>query len=126
MTNVEAKPMAAPTWKWEWNLNTLVVLIGFASGFVAWGYTLSDMQAGRAENRRDIESLTARVTANETTLRRIDNHELRITNMEKAATDATATMRSLETTLNGLASDMKVTREILQRIEASQKAKYQP
>jgi len=118
--------MAAPTWKWEWNLNTLVVLIGFASGFVAWGYTLSDMQAGRAENRRDIESLTARVTANETTLRRIDNHELRITNMEKAATDATATMRSLETTLNGLASDMKVTREILQRIEASQKAKYQP
>jgi len=46
--------------------------------------------------------------------------------MEKAATDATATMRSLETTLNGLASDMKVTREILQRIEASQKAKYQP
>ena len=43
--------------------------------------------------------------------------------MEKAATDATASMRSLETTLNGLASDMKVTREILQRIEASQKTR---
>lgn len=118
--------MAAPAWKWEWNLNTLVVLAGFAGGFVAWGYTLADIKQGREVNESKIVDLTARVSSNETALRRIDNHELRITNMEKAATDATATMRSLETTLNGLATDMKVTREILQRIEASQKARFQP
>ncbi len=118
--------MAAPAWKWEWNLNTLVVLLGFASGFVAWGYTLADIKQGRTTNETNIGELTTRVSANEVVLRRIDNHELRITNMEKAATDATASMKSLEATLNGLASDMKVTREILQRIEAAQKARFQP
>lgn len=122
----EDKQMSAPAWKWEWNLNTVVVLIGFASGFVAWGYTLSDIQQGRSINEVNISNLTSRVGANEVVLRRIDNHELRITNMEKAASDAAVTMKSLDTTLNGLASDMKVTREILQRIEAAQKARFQP
>lgn len=122
----EDKQMSAPAWKWEWNLNTLVVLIGFASGFIAWGYTLADIKSGRTTNQENIAVLTTRVAANETTLRRIDNHELRITNMEKAATDAASTMKSLDGTLNDLASDMKVTREILQRIEAAQKARFQP
>jgi hypothetical protein len=122
----EDNQMAAPAWKWEWNLNTLVVLIGFASGFVAWGYTLADIKAGRTTNQENIAVLTTRVAANETTLRRIDNHELRITNMEKAATDAADTMKSLDKTLNDLASDMRVTKEILQCIEAAQKVRFQP
>lgn len=117
---LEDKSMAAPTWKWEWNLNTVVVLVGFASGFVAWGYTLADIQQGRSMNEINIGNLNSRVSANEILLRRIDNHELRITNMEKAATDAAQTMKSLNVTLNDLASDMKVTREILQRLEAAQ------
>lgn len=116
----------APKFRFELNLNTVVVLVGFAGGLVAWGYTLSDIKMGRTANETKITEISARVSANEMAVRRIDNHELRITNMEKAATDATSTMRSLEATLNGLATDMKVTREILQRIEASQKARYQP
>lgn len=119
----EEVTVAAPKFRFEWNLNTVVVVAGFIGGFVTWGYTLADIQSGRRENKDSITSLSARVSANETAIRRLDNHELRITNMEKAATDATASMRSLETTLNGLASDMKVTREILQRIEASQKTR---
>lgn len=118
--------MSAPTWKWEWNLNTVVVLIGFASGFITWGWTLNEMQTGRVINASNIEQLTQRVSANEVSIRRLDNHELRITNMEKAASDAASTMKSLDATLNGLATDMKVTREILTRIEAAQKARYQP
>lgn len=118
--------MAGPTWKWEWNLNTVVVLLGFAGGFVAWGYTLADIQQGRSLNETNISNLSSRVGANEMALRRIDNHELRITNMEKAATDAAGTMKSLDKTLNDLASDMKVTKEILQRIEAAQKIRFQP
>jgi len=113
--------MAAPTWKWEWNLNTVVVLIGFAGGFVAWGYTLSTMQIGLATSASNIVDLSARVSANELSLRRLDNHELRLTSIEKAADNATASMRALEKTLGDLASDMKVTREILQRLEAAQR-----
>lgn len=118
--------MNAPTWKWEWNLNTLVVLVGFASGFVAWGYTLADLKQGRSINETNIANLTLRVSANEAAIRRLDNHELRITAMEKAATDADDTMKSLEKTLNNLASDMRVTKEILQRLEAAQKARFRP
>ena len=122
----EDMPMAAPTWKWEWNLNTLVVITGFAGGLIAWGGTLATMQTTQTENEKSISQLTTRVGANEVVLRRIDNHELRITNMEKAATDASETMKSLDKTLNDLASDMKVTKEILMRIESAQKARYQP
>jgi len=118
--------MNAPTWKWEWNLNTLVVLVGFAGGLVAWGYTLADLRQGRAINETNIANLTARVSANEIAIRRLDNHELRIATMEKAANDAADTMKSLNETLNNLASDMKVTKEILQRLEAAQKAQFRP
>lgn len=119
-------PISAPTWKWEWNLNTVLQLVGFGLLLVGWGYAVADLRQGRALNASEISDLKARVSVNEKAIRQIDNHELRITNMERAAADASSTMRSLENTLNGLASDMKVTREILQRIEASQKARYQP
>lgn len=103
----------------EINLNTVVVLVGFASGFVAWGYTLADLKAGRSENKQEIERLDTRMTALEVSSRRLDNHELRLGNVEKQATDAATAMRAVEATLNGLAADMRVTREILQRLEAA-------
>lgn len=112
--------VAAPAWKWEWNLNTIVVLVGFASGFVAWGWTLSELQTGRTMNAANIERLDARLTALEVDSRRLDNHELRITNVEKQATDAATAMRAVEVTLNALTTDIRVVREILQRLEASQ------
>jgi hypothetical protein len=110
----------APTWKFEWNLNTIVVLIGFASGFVAWGWTLNEMQTGRKVNASNIERLDARVTALEVSSRQLDNHELRLSNVEKQATDAASAMRSVEATLGGLTTDIRVVREILQRLEAGQ------
>lgn len=102
------------------NLNTVIVLVGFASGFVAWGYTLNDMQNGKTTNKVNIDRLESRVSANEVALRRLDTQELRITDLEKTATDAARSMKDVETVLNSLASDVKVTKEILLRIEASQ------
>ena len=112
--------VAAPAWKWEWNLNTLVVLIGFASGFVAWGYTLADIRQGRIVNATEIEKLDKRVTTIEAAARRMDTMELRLSNVEKQATDAASAMRAVEATLNGLAADTRVMKEIMQRIEAAQ------
>ena len=118
--------VAAPTWKWEWNLNTLVVLVGFASGFVAWGWTLNELQSGRTTNAANIDRLDARLSALEVQSRRIDNHELRIANVEKQATDAATAMRAVEATLNALTTDVKVVREILQRLEAGQNGRAPP
>jgi hypothetical protein len=118
--------IATPRFRFEWNLNTIVVLLGFAAGLIGWGYTFNDIQVGRTQNKENIGRLDARLATVETEIRRIDNHELRITSIEKSAADAANTMRSLDKSINDLSSDMRVVREILQRIEAQQKARFQP
>lgn len=118
--------MQAPTWKWEWNLNTLVVLVGFMGGLVAWGYTLAELRTGRTNNAAAIERLDARLSVLETSVRRIDNHELRLTNVEQQATNAASAMRAVEATLNALTTDVRVVKEILQRLEASQNSRGPP
>ncbi|RCW24715.1 hypothetical protein DFR48_10553 [Ciceribacter lividus] len=110
----------APAWKWEWNLNTIVILIGFAGGIAAWGATWARLTDGQSANRAAIDRIDKRVTSLEALPRLIDNHEFRIGNVEKQATDSATAMRAVESTLNSPATDMRVTREILQRIEASQ------
>ncbi|MFQ6184355.1 hypothetical protein ACLMJV_20715 [Sinorhizobium meliloti] len=111
----------APTWKWEWNLNTLVILFGFAGGLIAWGAVWERVNANQDAHASALDRLDKRMTAAEVSLRQLDNHELRISGVEKQAAEAATSMRAVESTLNALAADMRVTREILQRIEASQR-----
>lgn len=111
--------MQAPRFKWEWNLNTIAVIAGFVATLIAWGYMLSELQTGNRVNRESIERLDKRVTTIEAEARRLDTHELRLSAVEKQSVDASAAMRAVETTLSGLSSDIRVVREILQRIEAS-------
>lgn len=108
---------------WHMNLNTVVVLIGFAGGFVAWGYTLSELQTGRAANAANIERLTTDVRRLDEQSRRLDNHELRIGAVERQATESMSALRAVESAINSLASDMRLTREILERLERSQRTR---
>jgi hypothetical protein len=118
--------VAAPKFRFEWNLNTIWILAAICAGFVAWGYTLNEMQTGRAINANNIAQISDRVKANELSLRRLDTQELRLATIEKEADSSTLSMKALETTLNGLASDVRVTKEILLRLESAQKTRYQP
>ena len=111
------KPRVGP---FEVNLNTVVVFLGFASGFVAWGHTISEVKSGLGMHTSGIERLDNRLTALETQARMLDNHELRIRNVEERATDAAQAMRSVQTTLNALGTDIQVVKEILQRLENGQ------
>lgn len=113
----------APAWKWEWNLNTVVILMGFAGGIAAWGGMWERVNAGNAANGAAVDRLDKRMTALEVSIRRLDTQELRIGAVEKQAQDAALVMRSVEGTLNALAADMRVTREILQRIETHQEGR---
>ncbi len=117
----EMTAVKAPTWKWEWNLNTLVILFGFAGGLIAWGAVWERVNANQDAHANALDRLDKRMTAAEVSLRQLDNHELRISGVEKQAAEAATSMRAVESTLNALAADMRVTREILQRIEASQR-----
>src|SRR5690606_27902922 len=114
----EERQMRTPAWKWEWNLNTVVILFGFIGSIAATGAAWERITSKQDDLTVEVERLSNRVTALEASSRTLDNHELRISNVEKQATDAATAMRAVEAALNGLAADMKVTREILQRIEA--------
>ncbi|MBD9640725.1 hypothetical protein IB277_30990 [Ensifer sp. ENS07] len=115
----EMATVRAPVWKWEWNLNTLVILLGFISGIAAWGMTWERLTANQQVHAENIDKLDKRVTTLEASMRLLDNHELRITGVEKQAAEAATSMRAVENTLNNLSSDMRLVREILQRLEES-------
>ncbi|OHV78224.1 hypothetical protein LCM4573_27010 [Rhizobium sp. LCM 4573] len=53
---------AAPKWRFEYNLNTIVILLGFAGGFVAWGATWNQVQTETRANSAAIERLDKRLT----------------------------------------------------------------
>lgn len=101
----------------EWNLNTVMMVVGFA---FTWGVTYQVLEGGREANAKDIKRLEERIAAVETTGRILDNHELRISNVEVSSRDASAALRAVETSINSLASDMRLTREILERLERGQ------
>ncbi|ASP73276.1 hypothetical protein CDO28_18065 [Sinorhizobium meliloti] len=113
--------VATPKWRFEYNLNTLVILFGFAGGLVAWGATWERVNANQESQANSIDRLDKRLTAAEVSLRQIDNHELRISAVEKQAAEAATSMKAVENTLNSLSTDTGVMREILQRIEAGQR-----
>ncbi|MQW07786.1 hypothetical protein GHK45_29725 [Sinorhizobium meliloti] len=115
--------VATPKWRFEYNLNTLVILFGFAGGLIAWGATWERVNANQDSQANSIDRrrLDKRLTAAEVSLRQIDNHELRISAVEKQVAEAVTSMKAVENTLNSLSIDTRVMREILQRIEASQR-----
>ncbi|MBM3091623.1 hypothetical protein GFB56_12445 [Ensifer sp. T173] len=113
----EMTTVRAPAWKWEWNLNTVVILVGFAGGLVAWGATWERLSSNQGAHARTLDQIDKRVTTLEASMRLLDNHELRITGVEKQAAEAATSMRAVENTLNNLSSDMRLVREILQRLE---------
>lgn len=90
---------------------SLIVLIG------GWGWAWGDVQSTITTHGNQINTLDKRTTRLETASRQFDNHELRIANLEQQSGNTAATLKALEGTLNDLSSDMKVTREILQRLE---------
>ena len=121
MTSEDAN-MHRPPFRYELNLNTLLLFITLILTGVGWGMAYNALVTGRDANTTNISRLEDRIVALETTGRILDNHELRITNVEVSSRDASAAMRAVETSLHALASDMRITRKLLERIE---KERYQ-
>jgi hypothetical protein len=129
-------PVAAPRWEWKWNPNTILFLIAIAGGVLSWGYAVARWEGALKELSSRVVSLETKSATLEADgrarSRTLDNHELRMTTVEKQATDAATGLRNVEATLNALTTEVRVSREILQRIEATQNGqngqngRYQP
>lgn len=116
----EDTPMHRPPFRYELNLNTLLLFVTLILTGVGWGMAYNALVNGRDANAANIERLETRIVSLETTGRILDNHELRISNVEVSSRDASAALRAVETSINALASDMRLTRELLERMERVQ------
>ncbi|WP_457661870.1 hypothetical protein [Sinorhizobium medicae] len=124
--------------KLEWNLNSilnLITLIGMiGGGGWIWANTTRDIDElqswrtaveqsqkdGIAEMREREGRAEERFRSLENEVRKIDNMAYRITVTEQSSTNTASSIKDLQTLLSQQAGDLKVMREILQRIEGGQ------
>lgn len=118
--------MERPPFRYEFNLNTGLLFVTLIATGVGWGMAYNALVAGRDANAANIARLETRIAALETTGRILDNHELRISNVEVSSRDASAALRAVETSINALASDVRLTREILERLDRAQSGRLPP
>jgi len=131
--------------KLEWNLNTLISLVQFVTiiGGVGWMWanTTRDIQELKnwqkahdeyhkerlADTRATTASFNERLRAEEVrgneVDRKIDNLTYRVTVAEQSAVTITTSIRDLQSGFNQQASDIKVVKEIVQRLEAAQQGR---
>lgn len=115
--------MQAPRFKWEWNINTITNLIGLITTFVLIGIAYSNLQNADQRNAEKIDALENRMAGVEAEVRKIDRHEIRLSSVEQQAVTSAEAMKAVEQTLSNLSADIRVVREILQRLEAKERSK---
>jgi predicted amino acid-binding ACT domain protein len=116
-------PIAKPVWENKWGPNTVISVLGFTimliGGLVAWGYIVAEFRGALATHTVEIEKLDRRLTAVESEVRSFGSLGIRLSNVEKQALDFATAMKAVEATLNALTTEVRVSREILQRLEAT-------
>lgn len=121
-----SSPIQGPTFRWEWNPNSIVQLMSLVIMIAGGGYVLAELQTGRAMNAANIERINTDLSRLHDRSRIIDNHELRINAMERQYEGMATLMRAAEAAINSLASDTRVMRETLIRIERQNRGPTRP
>lgn len=108
------------------NLNTYVAVGGFLLTLIVMifggGAALSKIDTRITGNTTAIDTLRTRVGVVESLQRSVDNHELRLTSVEAQGRASAEGIRAVENSMNQLSSDIRVVREILQRLESKSDA----
>lgn len=109
--------------KWEWNINTIAVMVGFGIQFSALGYAYSEHVSGLRQNSEEIGKIWSEVRrldgADRASTQAISGLDYRVTSVESMSREAIVQNRETSTVLNEVKSDVRVAKEILQRLEAS-------
>jgi len=120
----EAMELPKRAQKLEWNLNTiiqLVTLFGMCVGGVTiWvnkGRDIEELQKWRSAMEARSEE---RFRALESEVRKVDNLAYRVASTEQSSTSTAAAIKDLQTLVSQQSGDLKVIKEILQRVEGGQ------
>lgn len=115
----EEQPMELPkrAQKLEWNLNTIIqiitllmMVIGGVTIWVNKGRDIEELQKWRFAAEERLKSI-------DTEVRKIDNIVYRVTVQEQTNATITSAMKELQSLINQQSGDLKVMKEILQRLE---------
>lgn len=126
----EDMQLKAPNVKYEINLNTIIVLVGFASTTLAggnmWGAVttrlgnLESQVAERAQQTtKDVATLATRIDGLDAEVRKYDNLSYRVTVQEQSSASLAKSVEELKTAINSQGADVRVIREILTRLDRS-------
>lgn len=103
-----------PTFRWEWNINTLAVVFGFVISFVAWGYTLSSFEERQQQNTNNIVELKAsnnvqdsRISAMELIQAKAAQTDYRLTIVEKGLDTVDSRMNKITESYSSQLSDLR-------------------
>jgi len=98
-----------------WNLNTFVSVGGFAVTLVAIAVSYGQF----VERSKNVET---RVDALEVQVRKIDTMDYRLTAAEAFGVTASRSLEEMRAAISQQSGDIRVMREILQRLESQSKA----
>jgi hypothetical protein len=124
----EERQMRRPTWKHEVNLNTILLVLSVLVMGVGWGMTWqgtkSDQESQSAAILRldtriggitlDVRTAMAEIQGQ---LRTYADLPYRVTALESRSSDALVVQKELGQAITQLSSDLRVTREIIQRLD---------
>lgn len=106
--------------KLEWNLNTLIQIVTLLAmcigGVTIWvnkGRDIEELQKSQVRSEERFRAL-------ETEVRKIDNLTYRLATTEQSSNSTAAAIKDLQGLLSQQAGDLKVIKEILQRVEGGQ------
>lgn len=112
-----------PKGKIEWNLNTLLqlaqiafVVIGGVTLWVNQTRDITDLQTWRTEAVADIKNLKDDVRKVDT---KVEGLQYRATSTEQQVANMNAALKEIQAAVNQQTGDVRLVREILQRIEAA-------
>lgn len=118
--------ISAPKVKYEVNLNTIIVLVGFASTSLAggsvWGNIttrIANIEASSVDRATQqaasMSNLSTRIDSMDVELRKYDNLSYRITIQEQGSASLAKSVEELKAAVNSQGADVRVIREILTR-----------
>ena len=117
-----------PLFKNEWNWSTVSIFVGFvlliAGSGAAWQKAMSDQQATAYEVgslRQALESEKAAIVSRlkdvELENKQLGNLSYRLTAVEQFGSNVAASVKEVQVSVNDIGSEMRVMREILQRMD---------
>lgn len=113
--------MNVPPMDKRWNINTIISVLGFALTLVTLGVAYGQLTQQAVETAKSLDDYRAttdlRLSKLETETRQIDNLAFRITAAESSNATVSRALDELQATVSQQSGDLRVIREILQRIE---------